>query len=71
MTGRKWDKESFLLVYTKRLYCFVANTWKCGYKFVTESKKRRQNFKMLYVYNTMIVFVVQKLTCFPPTLPDK
>ena len=28
-----------LLVYTKRLYCFVANASKCGYKFVTESEK--------------------------------
>ena len=32
-------QEVLLLVYTKRLYCFVANASKCGYKFVTESEK--------------------------------
>ena len=63
------DKESFLLVYTKRLWCFVANA--CGYKFVTESVKEEAKLQDA-VYNTiLIVFVVQKLTCFPPTLLDK
>lgn len=56
-------------MYTKRLWCFVANA--CGYKFVTESVKEEAKLQDA-VYNTiLIVFVVQKLTCFPPTLPDK
>ena len=61
-----------LLVYTKRLYCFVANASKCGYKFVTESEKEEAKLqRAICLLYTMIVFVVQKLTCFPPIFPDK